>query len=246
VAALRAAPGETPGWQVLDASGRVLAEAPVVVLATAMGTSVLLDTLDNAPCCLPMGAVRGQTTLLPADLAGLRAPLRPVSGQGYALTLPGGQVLWGATSQPDDPDAAVREADHRLNLVRAANLGVLPVSIAEDLTRAARWHGRTGWRAVTADRLPVVGPPVDPVAEALARVAGRRLDSVHHRPRRHGLLALPGSRDPQRHGLYVLTGLGSRGLTSAGLAADILASWVTGAPCPVANELRDALDIARF
>jgi tRNA 5-methylaminomethyl-2-thiouridine biosynthesis bifunctional protein len=47
-------------------------------------------------------------------------------------------------------------------------------------------------------------------------------------------------------GLFVLTGLGSRGLTTAPLAAEVLAAWVTGAPMPVDARLRDALDPARW
>jgi tRNA 5-methylaminomethyl-2-thiouridine biosynthesis bifunctional protein len=56
---------------------------------------------------------------------------------------------------------------------------------------------------------------------------------------------MPRERGPHG-GLYALTGLGSRGITWSGLAGELLAHWVTGAPCPVEADLRDAMDPARF
>ena len=42
------------------------------------------------------------------------------------------------------------------------------------------------------------------------------------------------------------TALGSRGITWAPLAAELLAAWVTGGPPPLEADLVDALDPARF
>jgi tRNA 5-methylaminomethyl-2-thiouridine biosynthesis bifunctional protein len=81
----------------------------------------------------------------------------------------------------------------------------------------------------------VIGPPVDRTAFDAARQSGRtRLDGLRHVPRCHGA----------SHGLFVHAGLGSRGITSAALGAQVLAAWVTGAPFPVEAALRDALDPA--
>jgi tRNA 5-methylaminomethyl-2-thiouridine biosynthesis bifunctional protein len=76
---------------------------------------------------------------------------------------------------------------------------------------------------------------VDVQALAQAQAQHHRMDAQRHLPRLH---------DAQQ-GLYVFTGLGSRGLTSAALGARVLAAWITGAPFPVENSLRDALDPAR-
>jgi tRNA 5-methylaminomethyl-2-thiouridine biosynthesis bifunctional protein len=46
--------------------------------------------------------------------------------------------------------------------------------------------------------------------------------------------------------LYVLTGLGSRGITQAALAGELLAAWITGAPMPAPASLVDAVDVARW
>jgi tRNA 5-methylaminomethyl-2-thiouridine biosynthesis bifunctional protein len=51
---------------------------------------------------------------------------------------------------------------------------------------------------------------------------------------------------PRQDGLYVLTALGSRGITTAPLLARTLAAWIAGAPVPLEASLLDAIDVARF
>jgi tRNA 5-methylaminomethyl-2-thiouridine biosynthesis bifunctional protein len=219
-----------PHWQALDAAGHVLAEAPVLVLAHATGARTCWP--DHQPV-LPLRVNRGQTTVLPAPLPGLRAPRTPLSGRGYALTLANGDVLIGATQQPGDETTALRADDQLHNLQRAAALGVCPPELSLPLT------GRVGWRVNVADRLPLVGPLVAPIVGPTVgpilgpnAAAPRRNDALRHRARQPGV--------------HVLTALGSRGLTSAALAGRVLAAWISGAPMPVESALRDAVDPARF
>ena len=219
------------GWQALDAAGRVMAEAPVVVLANASAMGGLLAPHAAATAMQP---VRGQTTLLAADTPGLRRPQQALSGTGYGLTLPDGRVLTGATSQPGDLDGSLRGSDHLHNLERAAQLGLCPLEMVDRV--GLQTDGRVGWRATTQDRLPLIGPPVDRKAWDAARQLGRiRTDAQRQLPRCQAA----------EHGLFVLAGLGSRGITSAALAGQVLAAWITGAPFPVDAALRDALDPAR-
>ncbi len=101
-------------------------------------------------------------------------------------------------------------------------------------------ESRVGWRATTPDRLPLVG--------ALPWHADRLSDARH--TRREQVRMLPRERHSldgrTQGGLYVLSGLGSRGITWAALAGELLAHWVAGSVCPVEAELRDAMDPARF
>jgi tRNA 5-methylaminomethyl-2-thiouridine biosynthesis bifunctional protein len=47
-------------------------------------------------------------------------------------------------------------------------------------------------------------------------------------------------------GLYVFSALGSRGIASSTLGAQLLAAAITGSPSPVEADLLDAVDPARF
>jgi tRNA 5-methylaminomethyl-2-thiouridine biosynthesis bifunctional protein len=224
--------GDAP-WQAFDAEGRLLLEAPVVVLANAFEVHRLLPSYVQMPALM---RVRGQTSVLAPDTPGLHPPKVALSGQGYALRLPDGRVLAGATSQENDLDPNVRLRDHRLNLERAMGLGVINDASTTLAHPTRNLSGRVGWRAMSTQRLPLIGPPLDTLALAAARTRHARLDSPRMRPRCHNA----------HHGLYVLTGLGSRGLTSAALAGQVLAAWVTGAPFPIPSDLRDAVDVGHM
>jgi tRNA 5-methylaminomethyl-2-thiouridine biosynthesis bifunctional protein len=207
VASLRSAGGR---WQALAADGRVLAEAPVVVLANAGDAARLLDVR------WPLQSVRGQVSLVRSDIA----PRLPIAGAGYAIDLGEGRLLCGATQQPGDDDAEVRDRDHAANLEQLAGL------LGRRIERDALVSGRVGWRCSADDRLPVLGPVPMPSP------AGSRLEQPRFVARRPGL--------------FVLTALGSRGLTWAPLAGRTLAAWIAGAPLPVEASLLDRVDAARF
>ena len=233
------APDEDGIWRV-TAGGDEVALALTLVLCHAMAASRLSGWLPEAHAVepLPLSAVRGQITAWPvgrdATRQGVALPSMPVAGAGYALGLPDGALLCGATTRHHDADPSVREADHRHNLAQAARLGVCP-ALLDDAPLPPGLEGRTAWRATTPDRLPLVGALPWSVGRVAASGVARR-DQVRLMPRERG----------PRGGLFALTGLGSRGITWSALAAELLAHWVTGSPCPVEADLRDALDPARF
>jgi tRNA 5-methylaminomethyl-2-thiouridine biosynthesis bifunctional protein len=206
-------------WQLLDAQGEVIDEAETVVLANAGDALRLIDQP-----LWPMEAVRGQVSMFELRRApALALPRVPVAGAGYLLPELQGLALFGATSQPGDMDPAVRTEDHAHNLAQLALL----VGHAIDVPPSSL-QGRTGWRWVAQDRLPLIGAVPDTGSEKI----GRPLDQPRFVPR------MPG--------LYVFTALGSRGITWSALGARTLASLITGAPSPVESSLLDAIDPARF
>ena len=217
---------QAPHWQLLDGTGRVVAAAPVVVLAN--GCDALRLAAGAAAAAWPLAAVRGQATLLPADTPGLRLPALPLAGSGYLLpALPGGRALCGATSQIGDESTVPRTGDDLQNLQRLAVLtGSLPRIEEKDL------QGRAGVRCVAPDRLPLIGgvPALPAAGDAAAPRLG--LDQPRNVPR------LPG--------LHVFAALASRGVTWSALGAEIAAAVISGAPCPVEADLLDAVDAARF
>ncbi|MBQ0961432.1 bifunctional tRNA (5-methylaminomethyl-2-thiouridine)(34)-methyltransferase MnmD/FAD-dependent 5-carboxymethylaminomethyl-2-thiouridine(34) oxidoreductase MnmC [Ideonella sp. 4Y11] len=218
-------------WQALDAQGRMLAEADVAVVAGASDGLALLSQAHPDSAAWPLGRQRGQVSLLPPALAaGLPHPSLPLASGGYLIALPpslGGGLLCGATSQPGDTDPAVRVDDHRRNLARIAELTGTPLDAT--LAEHPALQGKVGWRLAADDRLPLVGPVP---ADALQRAGARRQEQPRQVPRVEGL--------------YLLTALGSRGLTMAPLLGEVLAAWITGAPVPLAASLMDAIDPARF
>lgn len=204
------------GWQLLADDASVLAESPQVVLAVAEQLQNLLLPLGGEP--LPQLRSRGQVTLFPATQALLRLP---VAGGGYALQLPDGTLLCGASSQPGDDDALPRLADHQANLDRLQRLTGLTAAQG-----APGCLGRVGWRVQPADKLPLAGP-----LPALRIEPGARLDQARLVPREAGL--------------HLLSGLGARGLTLAPLLGEVVAARITGTPVPLPQGLVDQVDPAR-
>jgi tRNA 5-methylaminomethyl-2-thiouridine biosynthesis bifunctional protein len=137
-------------WRALDGEGRVIAEAPVIIIANAADASRLLPDTG-----LPLSAVRGQVTYLPAHAA--RKLGIVVSGNGYVAPLGHGHVV-GASYRHDDFDGEVREADHGENLARAESM--LPGFV--DGLEPAALSGWTGFRATVPDRLPIYGATLRP------------------------------------------------------------------------------------
>ena len=208
-------------WCAFDAAGMRLAEADVLVLAcTAQSAALLRPWLPEG---WPLSATQGQVTQgrLPAGQPPLRLPM---AGDGYAIPMPGGGVLCGATrhavpvSDIDQP-VPVRDADHGVNLERLQRL--------TGLTLEGPLQGRGAWRLHSDDRLPIAGAV--PASELRP---GARRDQARFLPR------VPG--------LFVLTALGARGLTLAPLLGRLVAAQATGAPWPLEQDLADAIDPARW
>jgi tRNA 5-methylaminomethyl-2-thiouridine biosynthesis bifunctional protein len=217
----RLARDDDGNWHALDAAGATIARAAVAIVANA-GDAARLVGLRHAPTQL----VRGQLSLLPA---GAIAPLRaPVIGDGYAVPLADGRTLTGATYEPDDLDPLPRASGHAENLARFARL--LPDRETTGLD-ATTLDGRTAFRCVASDRLPLIGPLGDETAAAAQAdaLSGARLRDV-----------------PRMPNLYGAFGYGSRGLVWAALGAELIAAQLDGEPWPIERDLAEAVDPARF
>jgi tRNA 5-methylaminomethyl-2-thiouridine biosynthesis bifunctional protein len=192
-------------WVARDAEGRVLGEGAACVVALGAALPQLAQT--SALAVRPM---RGQVTL--ARIAGA-PPARPVAWGPYVAPLADGRLLVGATYDPADPVLAPDAESDARNL---AALEAFAPGLAAQVDRSTL-EGRVGVRATTPDRLPYTGAAPD--AEAWRRLPGLaagRLDA--HAP------------SPVHEGLYVLGGLGSRGLVWAPLLGEAIASEMAGEP----------------
>ena len=211
-------------WVLMGAGGKLLAQAPQLVLAAAGDSVRLLDAAAGAAQPGParihrlaaMGELGGQVSWARQEGSDVDVfPPFPVNGLGsFVAHVPvGGAAAWfaGATYQPGSGDPYSEPAVHRDNLARVACL--LP-PVAERLAgrfAAAQVQVWSGTRCTTIDRLPAAGA----------------LDSA-----------------PQPS-LWVSTGMGSRGLTYAALCAEMLAAQLSGEPLPVEASLARCLAATR-
>ena len=129
--------------------------------------------------------------------------------------------MTGATLSLDDDETGERLADHRDNLAQL-ELTLPGFAVGIDPEQLS---GRVGFRPLSPDRLPIVGP----VPAACAAASNSRL---------HNLPRLPG--------LWCAQGYGTRGITWSALMADLLVSRIEGDPLPLERDLVDALDPGRF
>ena len=139
--------------------------------------------------------------------------------------------MLGASFDRDDLDLRPRAGDNRAALRQIS--GYAPQLAAALAPTAAAEH--VALRSATPDRLPLVGPLPDYPQNRLRyqRLANGR------GPARY----LPPVHQP---GLYLLGGLGSRGITAAPLAAELLAAQLCGEPLPLPRGLADALNPMRL
>jgi tRNA 5-methylaminomethyl-2-thiouridine biosynthesis bifunctional protein len=127
-----------------DATNLFDFKAEAVILANG-GEAPRLHPLPH----LRLRRVRGQVTYVPAE--GVDAPRAVVLRGGMVLPALDGVCVVGATYDLEDEDPAPRVESHAANLERAAR--ILP-GFAFDPKSV---DGRVAFRAVAADRLPVVG-----------------------------------------------------------------------------------------
>jgi tRNA 5-methylaminomethyl-2-thiouridine biosynthesis bifunctional protein len=129
-------------------------KAAVVILANSFDAPKL-----HAVPHLRLRRVRGQLTHVPAD--SIEAPRVVVLRGGMVLPPVEGLCVVGASYDLEDEDPATREDSHAGNLERLAN--IIPFD-----AKLKNLEGRVAFRAVTPDRLPVVGKIAEGVYGAFA------------------------------------------------------------------------------
>ncbi|WP_242458121.1 bifunctional tRNA (5-methylaminomethyl-2-thiouridine)(34)-methyltransferase MnmD/FAD-dependent 5-carboxymethylaminomethyl-2-thiouridine(34) oxidoreductase MnmC [Halomonas sp. YLGW01] len=220
------------GWTLTLAGGEPLAADQVVV-----ATAALANRFSQTEA-LPLQPIRGQVSAvrLPQGVD-LPALSRVVCAGGYVPPAADGVLSFGATFVPHDTDTALRDAEHAANL---AELEASLPSLVEALREAgvdldpAHLEGRVAIRAASPDKTPYAGPVPDAAQwrEAYATLAkdARRIPST------------PGA---HHDGLWISAAHGSRGLASAPLCAEVIASRICDEPLPVERALADHLHPGR-
>ena len=213
------------GWQILQGEN-MLAEAPVVVVCTANDSIRFTQTAH-----LPLEPVRGQITQLPATVES-QALKAVVCTEGYISPARNGTHCAGATFAPEDSNLELRVADHAENLAMLEELApALFDALGGPTLNPEQLEGRVALRCVAPDYLPMAGPLLDPALLKERYEVGSRL---------------PADSLPWLNGLYVNTAHGSKGLLTAPLCAEFIASLLENEPLPVDITLARALDPNRF
>ena len=179
---------------------------------------------------LPLQVIRGQTTHLPASSLA-HTPQIAICHEGYLPPPRQGIHCLGASYGPNDRALDERPSEHAQNMQKLQK--ALPGLRADyDL---ATLKGHVALRCTTADYLPVAGPVPD-----------RESFNRHYKALGGRKTAVIDGPAPTIPNLWLIGGLGSRGLTAAPLASEVLVSQLCGEPPPVNRQLHRALSPARF
>lgn len=216
------------GWRL--ALGQESLHVDQVVFATGHASRHWLDGL-------PIQPVRGQISTLslaPGHGSGEAPALdRVLCAQGYVMPPREGRLTFGATFSPNDDDDAVCSSDHRRNLDELARLVPALAESVGDRSPAA-CGGRASVRAASPDKTPYAGP--------LPEFDRWRQDYAALGKDARRTFSQPGRHYP---GLWMSTAHGSRGMVSAPLCAELIASRLHDEPMPLERELIDHLHPGR-
>lgn len=213
---------EADGWRVESRDGRQW-HAPNLLVAAGHQLPALLPFAE-----LPLYPVRGQVSHVPTT-AGLSQLKTVLCYDGYLTPAHNGAHCIGASYGRNQTDLAYRTDEQEQN--RARLQACVPQQRWPAEVDVSGAQARIGVRCASRDHLPVAGP--------VARLAALADHDVNAPADQQSAL-------PLHAGLYVLGALGSRGLCSAPLCGELVASEICGDPLPLAADLLEALHPARY
>jgi tRNA 5-methylaminomethyl-2-thiouridine biosynthesis bifunctional protein len=211
-------------WQLISNKNKRLTDEIVIICAGA-------DSISIAQCHdIPLTAMGGQVTQVAATnkTSSLKTVL---CHKGYITPANLGQHCIGATFNKDERSTKTSISRDSENLA----------TVNECLPQTFDWQtsdiigSKMRARCMTLDHLPIVGAVPD-VAKHIQQFSHLSTDKNWHYA----------SAAPYVENLYLLTGLGARGLCSAPLLAEILNAELCGLPYPVDDDLLFNLAANRF
>lgn len=218
-----------PGWRLSFADGKQ-AMHQNVVLANGHQLTSLAQSRE-----LPVYPVAGQVSHVPSH-GGVSALKQVLCYDGYLTPVSPqfGTHCIGASYRRGEVTTDYRETDQQENRQRL--IRCLPESDWPQHVDISDGEARCGVRCATRDHLPMAGALAD-YQQTLTQYAGLR-DQLAR-----GENIAPAPLWPQ---LFVLGALGSRGLCSAPLAAEILAAQLCDEPIPMDADTLAALNPNRY
>ncbi|UYV19784.1 bifunctional tRNA (5-methylaminomethyl-2-thiouridine)(34)-methyltransferase MnmD/FAD-dependent 5-carboxymethylaminomethyl-2-thiouridine(34) oxidoreductase MnmC [Halomonas qaidamensis] len=217
-------------WQVELASSETLTADHVVVANASLANRF------EQTAALPLQQVRGQVSEMKLP-EGVQGPQRVVCAGGYVSPPVEGVLTFGASFMPNNATSDVTTADHQRNIDElrqtlpewVATLETAGVALSPDTLA-----GRAAVRAASPDKSPYAGPV--PHADAWQQdYVALQKDASN----------VPDTQGEHHSGLWISTAHGSRGLSSAPLCAEVIASRLCDDPMPLELTLVDHLHPGR-
>lgn len=217
-----ASEGRANTWEVVSEKGHPPIRGDVLILASSYQANLYEQTKT-----LPLQAVRGQVTLLPAS---------PNEHRPLSAVLSGQRSLFPALNSTHTLAASYRQGSDRtaLEIDDISNLEALQDEFPQ-LPEFTCAGSAVGIRCNTSDFTPVVGlaPNLGAMKQeyaALKRDAGAQFGKPGH----------------YHDGLFLSLAHGSNGLATAPLAGETIASMVCGEVSPLSQSALAELSAARF
>lgn len=212
-------------WTVTSSSRQV--QAHHVIVANAYEADVFEQTKG-----FPTNTIRGQvSTLFEHQHANPKCIL---CGEGYVSANTDGSLHIGATYDLQGSSEKSTAEDHMENIEKCARW--MPSNWLDTARlNSARYESRAGIRCTSRDYQPLVGQvPFQPAV--LQDFSSLRVD-------RHACKAVKGKFYPK---LYLNIAHGSKGVTTAPIAAELISSLIAGTPSPLGAKHQEMLHPARF
>ncbi|EMO64659.1 tRNA U-34 5-methylaminomethyl-2-thiouridine biosynthesis protein MnmC [Leptospira borgpetersenii serovar Pomona str. 200901868] len=211
-----------------ESDQKVLADSIIFCNSYLIGK--LASSLFEGEEIFPINKVRGQLISLKETENSSRVP-NILCAEHYLTPSVQGEHVLGSTFDEFDLNPKPRKKDTDL-LLQYVQTKYPTLRFDSNCVLSEK----TGFRAQTPDRFPIIGPIFDP---KIFRETYKEIDLPRNRNKKFpNLKVIPG--------LYVFGGLGSRGILSSFLGAEILASLILGEPAPVEFSLLESLHPARF
>jgi tRNA 5-methylaminomethyl-2-thiouridine biosynthesis bifunctional protein len=206
-------------WVAYNNNQQEICRTNTVVIANACS----VNQFEQTDWC-HLNPKRGQISLIPEHECSIQ-PRKIVCADAYITPAINSQYVLGATFVTADTSTELRQSEHEENLMKLKKM--IPSYASDDIRTLG---GRAAIRAVSADRLPIVGPIADEVSfNTMYKDAA--IGSTHS----HYL-------SPKYHdGLYLASGFGSRGLAWIPLCTEALACLINNEPSPLGKNLLNAI-----
>ncbi|MFC4699747.1 bifunctional tRNA (5-methylaminomethyl-2-thiouridine)(34)-methyltransferase MnmD/FAD-dependent 5-carboxymethylaminomethyl-2-thiouridine(34) oxidoreductase MnmC [Glaciecola siphonariae] len=203
--------------------------------ADALVMAAGADTDSLCQHKLPMRLTRGQVEAMPAHSVtkNLKAVL---CHKGYFTPAVNGHHALGSSYVKDDMNTEHRQAEVSSNIQMHKKAMKMSAWVdALEQQEKTNISGRAAIRCSTPDHLPMVGalPDIDRQRVELADLY-KALPLSHY------------AQGSKHQHVFVLSGLGSRGITTAPILVDTLVAQICQQPLPLSIKLLDALSPNRF